>query len=608
MATITAADVFAPLAILWAALPVTLPLLGLLTLVAFALIGWGRPWLGGVGAGGAAERSSIALALGMTGMGMALFGLGLAGAIGPWAVAGLLVAGFALFLAGSEPRSMSRGVLWLAPLVFLTGTLLAYPLTGWDPAMYRLPAARAFADSGGLAFVPELRFPIGPQLGEALFAGALALADDRMARGIVFLAFLGTAALTFGWARRRLGAGAGLVAGAIVVGSPGAVLYGTDAYVDVLQALLTLAALAVAEPAGEEGDGRLSFAAGALAGASAAVRYTGLLAVALVPFAILAAAPVVRRKRAFLMAVAGAAAIATPWYLRTAIVTGNPLFPLATSLFGANDWALGSLAALYGSEGLGSFFLRLTMRPDEGPPVLNPWLPVLLPLAAAAAWRERWLRVPVGFGLALTAALWAIAPDPRFLLPALGPLALGAAAGLSRLAPGLLSRRSLALGLAVALAAPGLLYSGFRLARLGAVPRGPEAVARFLTREVPGWSLVAALEDVPGPRRTVYAYYGERLRFYSRHRWLGDTSGPYRWGRVKPVLADPAALARVLRGFGADFFVWVRAGQPEPAWLATGAPGLERIHADPAGGIYRVTPDHAAAMAPATSSRISGVE
>jgi hypothetical protein len=539
---------------------------------------------------------------------MALLGLGWIGVIGPWPVAGLLVVGFALFLRQPPPRSISLGVLWLAPLALATGTFLAYPLTGWDAAMYRLPAARAFADSGGLAFAPELRFPIGPQLGEALFAGALVLANDRLARGVVFLAFLGTTALTFGWARRRLGAGAGLVAGAIVVGSPGAVLYGTDAYVDVVQAFLTLAALAAAEQAGDDGDGRLSFAAGALAGAGAAVRYTGLLAAALVPFAILATVSAERRKRAFLLAAAGAAAVAAPWYLRTAFATGNPLFPLATALFGANDWDLGSLQALYGSEGLGSFLLRLTVRPTEGPPVLNPWLLGLLPLAAAAGWRERWLRVPVGFGLALVAAVWTLAPDPRFLLPALGPLALGAAAGLSRLAPTLLSRRSVALGFAVALAAPGLLYTGFRLARLGAVPRDSEAVARFLTREVPGWSLVAALEEVPGPRRTVYAYYGERLRFYSRHRWLGDTSGPYRWGRVKPLFEDPAALVHTLEGFGADFFVWVRVGQPEPAWLASGAPGLEPVHADPAGVIYRVTPDHAAAMAPATSSRISGVE
>lgn len=594
-------------------LPVTLPAFAVLGFVALALLGWGRAALGPGAGADAAEEHALALAAGFAGVGLALFALGLLGQLRAGAVATLALAGIALCfrLERPRPRLVVEGLGLAVALVL--GSLLAYPLTGWDPAMYRLPTARAFAVSGGLPFVPELRFPIGPQLGEVLFAGALTLGSERFARGLVFLALLGTVTLAYAWARRLFGTPAGLVAAALVVGSPGAVLYGTDAYVDVLQAFFTVAALAAADRAREGADearcGRLGVLAGALAGAGAAIRYTGLLAAVVIPVALWASAPRGRRRRRGLPALLGVLAVAAPWYLRAAFVTGNPLFPLGTGVFGPNAWDLGPLAKIYGSPGFFSFLGRLLLLPESGPPVFDPWLTVLLPLAGFGAWREPRLRLPVALAASLLVATWATAPDPRFGLPALAPLALAVAGGLAGLGSFRRAARPVVAVITLLLAAPGFLYTGYRLGQLGPVPRDAAATARFLARRVPGYSLVAELERLPGPPCTVYAYYGERLRFYSRHRWLGDTSGPYRWRLVEAALVDPTALARALRGFGAQYFVWVRGGQPEPPWLATGGPGLEPWFADEAGAIYRVSPaDQAAARAAATSSRISGVE
>jgi Dolichyl-phosphate-mannose-protein mannosyltransferase len=593
-------------AIFLSGLPVLLPLLSALALGAAAAIGWGRLLAGADPGSDGVERDASALALGLTWVGAALFLAGSLGMLGQGVAGVLVVLGLGLLFGLRRPRASARAaVAWLS-LALVFGGLLAYPLTGWDPAMYRLPTARAFLESGGLPFVPELRFPVGPQLGEMLFAGALGLADERLARGVVFLALLGTAAVLFGWGRRLFGTTAGLVAAALWLGSPGAVLYGTDAYIDVLQALFTVAAVAACERARVSGEARLALVAGLLAGAGAATRFTGLLVAVAVPLVLLAGVPRPRRGRAFWLALGGA--VAAPFYLRAALVTGNPLFPLMTRIFGPNDWDLGPLAGLYGSEGLVSFLPRLTVWPAAGPPIGNPWLLPLLPVALLGAWRDPRLRLPVALGLGFLLALGVTAPDPRYALPAVPLLALGVAGGLAPYAARWTGVRWRLALLALGLAAPGWLYTGYRLLRLGPVPRDEAAVARFLDHEIRGHSLVRLLALEPTPL-TVYAYPGERLRFYSAHRWLGDTSGPYRWELVEDDFEDPAALARVLRSFGAERFVWIHTARPEPAWLATGSAELERVFADEAGVVYRVVPDaQPSATAAATSARISGVE
>lgn len=595
-------------AIYLSTLPVLLPLLALLSLGVAAAVGWGRVVAGSDGEADAVEREALRLALGLTVMGSALFLAGGLGVLGRGVAGALVVVGVALFFGLRRLRSISWPAVAGLGLALVFGGLLAYPLTGWDPAMYRLPTARAYLESGGLPFLPELRFPVGPQLGEMLFAGALGLADERLARGVVFLALLGTAGLLFGWGRRLFGPAAGLVAAALWLGSPGAVLYGTDAYIDVLQALLTVAAVAACERARVSGEARLALVAGLLAGAGAATRFTGLLVAVVVPLVLLAGAPLPRRGRAFWLALGGAVIVAAPFYLRAALVTGNPLFPLMTGIFGPNEWDLGPLAGLYGSEGLAAFLPRLTVWPAAGPPIGNPWLLPLLPVALLGAWRDPRLRLPISLGLGFLLALGATAPDPRYALPAVPLLALGIAGGLGPYAArwtGVRWRLGL---LALGLAAPGLLYTGYRLVRLGLVPRDEAAIARFLDREVHGHSLVQQLAKEP-TRLTVYAYPGERLRFYSTHRWLGDTSGPYRWALVEDHFEDPAALARVLRSFGAERFVWIHSTRPQPGWLATGSAELERVFADEAGIVYRVVPEaQPSATAAATSARISGVE
>ena len=245
------------------ALPQVAALLVLVALAALAAYGLGARLLG---AGEPGREAGLAIALGVTLLGTTLFALGLAGLLTRPAVWGLwgaaVAAGWPVWrrLARSW-RGWSTGgrvaaVLLGLAIVAFASALLAYPVTGFDPMTYRLVTARAFGASGGLPFLPDLRFPIGAQFSEVLFAAALLVADDRLTRGLELLAALAAAGVVYGWAARRGSPRAGLLAVALWVGSPFVVLYATDAYVDVGTALFATAALAAVDRFRQEGGGR----------------------------------------------------------------------------------------------------------------------------------------------------------------------------------------------------------------------------------------------------------------------------------------------------------------------------------------------------------------
>ncbi|MCY2925817.1 MAG: glycosyltransferase family 39 protein, partial [Planctomycetota bacterium] len=88
---------------------------------------------------------------------------------------------------------------------------------------------------------------------------------------------------------------------------------------------------------------RTALALGAAAGGACAMKYLGVGLVAGPVLAAMLAWALVRRRWRTLAHVAAAAGVAlllfSPWLVRNTISTGNPVFPLATSVFGRGHWS-----------------------------------------------------------------------------------------------------------------------------------------------------------------------------------------------------------------------------------------------------------------------------
>lgn len=507
---------------------------------------------------------------------------------------------------------MGAGAIILVAPLFL---LALYPPTAFDATLYHLPMARAFAASGGLPFLPHLRFPVFPQLQELLFAGMLLLdrggpAGDTGPQLVALLAALSTAALLCGWtargerdARGDPGEGSGRLAAAAFLGNPIVVGIGTAAYVEPGLALFAAASFYAAFRYRASGGRGWAALAGAMGAAAAATKYLGLWFLALAGLGILLAPraeaddPFPRRRAADLLVFAAVAlAVLIPWYGRIVATTGNPVFPFLPGLFGHTPW----LPRVYRTPetepaGLASL-LRLPwdtlfarQRAGSEPPFSPAYL-LALPLLLVAARRDRPVRWALAAALAAALFYPFVSPDARYLLPALPPLswALGRALFDAR-TPRWLARshRRLAAAAAVLLLAPGWSYAVYRLARQGPLPATAAARERYLAARLPLYPAVAELNRRCGDRYAVYGFFAENMRYYAAGTFLGDWNGPERYGELFPLLARPDALADRLARFGAGLALVPRR---QAAFQVPAAPAWRRrfrpVYSDRAAEVF----------------------
>lgn len=577
-----------------------------LQLAALAVLLLAAAGLGALALGRRADEAAVEwLALRIAlGLGLAGSLLGIAAAMGGLrrpvvlALAALAALGGARRIGaafGGPGRPGGRAEARRAPLLALACALAPalvwglYPPLAYDAAVYHLPYARAFAEAHRLVELPDLIFPVFPQLVETLFAGLLsATGADTPTHLVQWSAVAAAALLLYGAGRRLFSARAGLWAAALWLAHPLVHYQAASAYVDATLALFVLLALCAWERWRERPEPAWLVTAGAALGFAAATKYLGLLWIALFALLTLVAAPRGRRWRGACALLAVAVLVAGPWYLRIYRATGNPVHPFLGPLFeggraSAIDRQLGladgdSAGDLAGAAlrrvaavarrpaELARFAWRASFAPDafDRQSPLAPWPLLLTPLAALFAFGDRrllrWLSLTLAF-----AVLWTTT-QPRFQLGGAALLALAGAGGLE-----LLARRFAPVGhrlatpwagatLALLLIAPGPLYALYKLAALpGPPPATPSARQDFLDRQVAGHAALRRLEEVRGERYVLYVAGAPDLTYHARGRLLGQARSPYRFGRIRALLGDAAALHRELAAMGADHFLAVGA-------------------------------------------------
>ncbi len=526
--------------------------------------------------------------------------------------------------------SAASGALLLTPLFLLA----LYPPSAFDETLYHLPYAHAFAATGKLPFLPELRYPVFPQLAETLSAALLLAAGDVSTHFVALLAILLTGGVLAAWAGTGLEAPRGghpaafasavaaSLAAALWLGHPIVVYLGTTGYLEPLLALFVTAAcwcVAWWRATGE----RTALVLAALFGASAAdLKYFGLFFLAALAAAVLClpsppqadANPAWSRARwrAAATFLAVAAVFLLPWYGRILALTGNPLFPFLPQLFGENAWtvaipgapAISAHSPTWGESASG--YLRRLLglpwdvvfrreRVGELPP-FSPLVVMAVPLIAVAVLRDRRTRALAALGAAWCLLLPLLPGDARYLVPVLPLFALVIAAGLAdRLPDRLLARmrrgRALAL-LILLISSPAWLYAGYRMTRLGRLPTTPDQRDAHLRRQLPVYATVERLNRELAAGERTYLLYAEEMRYHLRGEVVGDWFGPDNYTEVGPLLADPRALAHRLRAIGVDYLLIGKTrGDLPPRDQETASAWQERftlLHEDPAAALFAV--------------------
>ncbi|HVS64616.1 MAG TPA: hypothetical protein VMT85_14060 [Thermoanaerobaculia bacterium] len=457
-------------------------------------------------AAGALSRAPIlALAIALPALGLALEGRRLASrSPGPGPEPWKAVAPN----EGPEPRPAARLALALAAVAVTAAVLgvlarALIPDVSWDADVYHLTVPRIYLEHGGFVRIPFNVYSNWPLGIELLFGAAMALRDFVLAK-LLHLAF-GVLAAVLAWRlagpRTSTVAGVepsvaqGAVAAALFLANPVVLAEMAVAYVDLASAFFLLLGFGALDrglsarglhprttddlaPLPDETRAALLLA-GICAGALCAIKVTGFVAAGCLATLFVLEAwrarwPWRSVTRALVRLAIPAALLFLPWLVKSAILTGNPVYPFLHTLLGGPEWSAAlseELARWQRAIGMGRGpvdYLLLPLRValeggtgyDRFDGRIAPFWLLLVPLSAWAALRDEVVRRAL-FLAALSFAVWAVSSQQmRFLVPAVALLAVAAARALGELVRALGRWPGVA---RAAAPAPALLASGLLL-------------------------------------------------------------------------------------------------------------------------------------------------
>jgi hypothetical protein len=465
------------------------------------------------------------------------------------------------------------GLVILAPMAISS----LYPPLEADTNMYHLPAAKAFAAAASIPALTNLRYPVFPQLNELLCAAVLLLSGGVQTSLLSLLWSLLVVGLLAAWAVRVGDPRVGAWSAGLWLGSPMVLLLAESSHVEIGLAALVTAALLATQAAIETGDRRWLWAAGALAGWAAATKYTGLYFVVALGVVLLFAQPLGSRWRSVGAFAVCALAGAGPWYVRNAVLSGNPVWPFLGSVFGYRFWtaadvhsAMWSLRQEGGPHTLRALVeapWKLARNRQPGFDRLAPGLFALFPVGVVYSLRtprRRWL---LGLAAGFLVFWFLTTQQIRFLIPVIPAICLVTAEGVSRLLDRFLPLRPAAImavtaGAFLALAASGVTRLKGQVGRLGLPPADEPAREAFFDRHLPSYALYRRLNQKHGNGYTIYAFHDESMKSFCDGTQIGDWFGRGRYADMD--VSSGRGLFASLKRLGAEYLLVNRAASPTP--------------------------------------------
>ncbi len=584
--------------------PGTLPGHGMRILVALLILasaaGLGAPLVRKLAGPGTQPlmHGLIAVGLGLGALELSMLALTAAGIASPivaWLlVAAGLVAGGRRLAArldaslGTVPeafaalRDEARARWWALPILALAcagwlaalGAALA-PAEFYDALIYHLAVPDRYLASGGIGAVPGNFYSHFPANQGMLYALGMLLSSERVEAGTLaqllhLLLGLLSVVVTLLIGRRHLSPGVGLLGAGLLATVPGILLSATWPIADLavtFDGALVLALLLDARAEdGRARRGRLLLA-GLMAGLALGVKYTAVPSVllpALVWLAWEARRLDASRLKELATFTAAAALVFAPWTVRNLAVTGNPVAPYMSSIFGGPEGGIGLSEEVTRRLPEGASFGALAVHYLSAPwraglerlgagGHLGAALTLLIPFVFLGRGRSAAL-APIALLGATAVLAWAASSQvTRYLFPALPALCLLAAHGgasLVRAAPPL--RAPLAAGLGWLLLHNVYLFGVLALTvNPYGVAFGVEMPEDYLSRRV-SYYPAASFINAQLPEGARLLLVGEARGYYIERAY--DASTPYDpilLGRLAgDAVRERADLGSVLRRAG----------------------------------------------------------
>ena len=394
--------------------------------------------------------------------------------------------------------------------VLLDLFVTAAPISSPDALLYHAANPALFEQHHSIFEVPWNSSSYEPFSVEMLVLDGFLLWNSvQGAFAPLLLAIVAVAAVA-GFTYRLAGRAAALLAAAIFFAQPFLVWEATSVFIESgLACAVALAAWNLFRFA-RQGERGALILAGAFAGGAAGMKYVGLIAALSIAAAVVVLLSRRVDGRTILAFALPAVAVALPWYVKNAALTGNPFYPHVFG--GLNPSASRELDRTMSSFGHGHGALDFLLLPvrlladaksfDAGE-FLSPLFLAFAPTALLISQHRRvvlWVWTAV---LLFVAAWFVTSQQARFLVPLMPVLAVLAALGARELAScGHLGRAVVAVGTTGALVV-GLAASTVYAAQFGPVVAGTESRDDFLRQKVSNYAGIEWLNRHLGPDQEV---------------------------------------------------------------------------------------------------------
>jgi len=230
--------------------------------------------------------------------------------------------------------------------------LCLLPPTVRDELVYHLAAPKLYFEHHRIFNIEGNVFAAFPEFTEMLYVIPIAIGEETLAR-MLHLNFCILSSITlYFFARQYLSKTYSLLTALFLLSSPVVFSISGTAYIDMALAFYVLLSFVfLSFWLMERSDASLLIFSGIFAGSAMAIKYTGMWVVLIMLTALLLFS---KSFPALVIFVLSSALMASPWYLKNFLFTGNPFYPFFYSIFGGNGWD-SSREALY-MESASRFF------------------------------------------------------------------------------------------------------------------------------------------------------------------------------------------------------------------------------------------------------------
>lgn len=219
-------------------------------------------------------------------------------------------------------------IICIIVLLILELSLALLPPTARDALIYHLAYPKLYLQHGKIFEIPFAFYSYYPMNTELLYMLPLYFGRDNLA-ALMHMAFgLMTAGLIYYYLKSKIDSTYTLLGALIFLSTPIVIKLSTIPYVDLALAFYSTGAL-LAFLLWKEGKAvKWLLLAAVFAGLAAGTKYNGLYIPMILAFMTLYASRNDRPLKALLIFASISIAIASPWYVKNAIQTGNPFYPL----------------------------------------------------------------------------------------------------------------------------------------------------------------------------------------------------------------------------------------------------------------------------------------